>query len=127
MLTLNLLRQVILYLSLDEKEFKLKAYQIPKWGEMLKENELPIPKPTGTEVLIKIRASGICHPDIHIWDGYFDLGSGKRMTLEERGLKLPFTIEHGPVGEVVALGSEATGVDIGDRRIVYPLNRLWSL
>ncbi|MAG90196.1 MAG: hypothetical protein CML32_05655, partial [Rhodobacteraceae bacterium] len=23
---------------------------------------------------MKIRASGICHSDIHIWDGYFDLG-----------------------------------------------------
>ena len=98
----------------------MKAYQITKWGEMLEENEVPIPKPTGTEVLIKIRASGICHSDIHIWDGYFDLGSGKRITLEERGLKLPFTMGHEPVGEVVALGPEATGVGIGDRRIVYP-------
>ena len=98
----------------------MKAYQITKWGEMLEENEVPIPKPTGTEVLIKIRASGICHSDIHIWDGYFDLGSGKRITLEERGLKLPFTMGHEPVGEVVALGPEAKGVGIGDRRIVYP-------
>ena len=113
-------RQVILHLSLDEKEFKVKAYQITQWGKMLEENEVPIPKPTGTEVLIKIRASGICHSDIHIWDGYFDLGSGKRITLEERGLKLPFTMGHEPVGEVVALGPEATGVGIGDRRIVYP-------
>ena len=87
---------------------------------MLEENEAPIPKPTGTEVLIKIRASWICHSDIHICDGYFDLGSGKRITLEERGLKLPFTMGYEHVGEVVALGSEATGVDIGDRRIVYP-------
>ena len=94
MLTLNLQLQFILYLSLDEKEFKLKAYQITKWGEMLKENEVPIPHPTGTEVLIKIRASGIWHPDIHIWDGYLDPGSGKRIPLEERGLKLPFTMGH---------------------------------
>ena len=98
----------------------MKAYQITKWGEMLEENEVPIPKPTGTEVLIKIRASGICHSDIHIWDGYFDLGNGKRISLEDRGLKLPFTMGHEPVGEVVALGPDARDVDIGDRRIVYP-------
>ena len=40
--------------------------------------------------------------------------------MEERELKLPFTMGHEPVGEVVALGSEATGVDVNDRRIVYP-------
>ena len=72
----------------------MKAYQITNWGEKLKENEIPIPKPEGTEVLIKIRASGICHSDIHIWDGYFDLGNGKRISLEDRGLKLPFTMGH---------------------------------
>ena len=98
----------------------MKAYQITNWGEKLKENEIPIPKPEGTEVLIKIRASGICHSDIHIWDGYFDLGNGKRISLEDRGLKLPFTMGHEPVGEVVALGPDARDVDIGDRRIVYP-------
>ena len=99
----------------------MKAYQITQWGEMLEENEVPIPKPTGTEVLIKIRPSGICHSDINICDGYFDLGCGKWITLEERGLKLPFTMGYEHVGEVVAIGSEATGVDIGDRRIVYLL------
>ena len=98
----------------------MKAYQITQWGEMLEENEVPIPKSTGTGVLIKIRASGIRYSDIHIWDGYFDPGSGKRITLEDRELKLPFTMGHEPVGEVVALGLEATAVDIGDRSIVYP-------
>ena len=36
---------------------------------------------------------GIIH-DQAIWDGFFDLGGGKRITLEERGLGLPFTIGH---------------------------------
>jgi len=92
---------------LDEKRFKVKAYQITQWGEMLEEDKVPIPKSTGAGVLIKIRASGIRHSDTYIWDGYFDLGSWKRITLEDRELKLPFTMGHEPVGEVVALCSEA--------------------
>ena len=98
----------------------MKAYQITSWGQPLEELEVPIPKPTGSEVLIKITSCGVCHSDIHIWDGFFDLGGGKRITLEERGLGLPFTMGHEPVGEVVELGPDATGVAVGDKRIVYP-------
>ena len=98
----------------------MKAYQITSWGQPLEELEVSIPKPTGSEVLIKITSCGVCHSDIHIWDGFFDLGGGKRITLEERGLGLPFTMGHEPVGEVVELGPGATGVSVGDKRIVYP-------
>ena len=33
---------------------------------------------------------------------------------------MPFTLGHEPVGEVVELGPDATGVSVGDKRIVYP-------
>lgn len=105
----------------------MKAYQITKWGERLEECEVPIPEPKGTEVLIKITSCGVCHSDIHIWDGYFDLGGGRQITLEARGLGLPFTMGHEPVGEVAALGPEAKGVSVGDKRVVYSLDRLWYL
>ena len=98
----------------------MKAYQITSWGQPLEELEVPMPKPTGSEILIKITSCGVCHSDIHIWDGFFDLGGGKRITLEERGLGLPFTMGHEPVGEVVELGPDATGISVGDKRIVYP-------
>ena len=52
----------------------MKAYQITSWGQPLEECEVPIPEPTGSEVLIKITSCGVCHSDIHIWDGFFDLG-----------------------------------------------------
>ena len=35
-------------------------------------------KPAGTEVLLKVLAAGVCHSDLHLSDGYFDLGGGKR-------------------------------------------------
>ena len=34
--------------------------------------------PTGTEVLLKVLAAGVCHSDLHLSDGYFDLGGGKQ-------------------------------------------------
>jgi propanol-preferring alcohol dehydrogenase len=98
----------------------MKAYQIVKWGEPLEEREVPTPEPKGSEVLVRVTCSGVCHSDIHIWDGYFDLGGGNKITLEERGLSLPFTMGHETLGEVVAMGPDASGVAIGDMRIVYP-------
>ena len=82
----------------------MKAYQITQWGQPLEEREVEIPKPKGTEVLLKVTACGVCHSDIHIWDGFFDLGGGKKVPLEDRGLKLPFTLGKEPVGEVAGLG-----------------------
>ena len=77
-------------------------------------------KPTGTEVLLKVLAAGVCHSDLHLSDGYFDLGGGKKLSIIERGMKLPVTLGHENVGEVVALGPDARGVKIGDRRLVDP-------
>jgi D-arabinose 1-dehydrogenase-like Zn-dependent alcohol dehydrogenase len=82
--------------------------------------ERPTPKPAGTEILLKVIAAGVCHSDLHIWDGYYDLGGGKRLKLSDRGVKLPLTMGHENVGEVVAVGPDAVGVKIGDRRLVHP-------
>ena len=98
----------------------MKAYQIVNWGAPLEQREVPIPVPQGTEVLVKVLACGICHSDVHIWDGYFDLGGGRKLTLGDRGVALPFTMGHESLGEVVGLGPDVTGVEIGDRRVVYP-------
>ena len=61
-------------------------------------------------------AAGVCHSDLHIWDGYYELGGGKRLQLLERGIKLPLTMGHENVGEVVAVGPDAKGVKVGDVR-----------
>ena len=65
-------------------------------------------------------AAGVCHSDIHIWEGEYDLGGGKKLIVRDRGLTPPLTMGHEIVGEVVALGPEAEGVKIGDRRLVHP-------
>jgi len=82
----------------------MRMFQVCTCGQPLQLNEKPTPEPKGTEVLLKIQAAGVCHSDLHIWDGYYELGGGKRMQLLERGIKLPLTMGHENVGEVVAIG-----------------------
>lgn len=47
----------------------MKAMVLEKVGEPLILQDLPIPKPTQTQVLIKIAACSICRTDLHIIDG----------------------------------------------------------
>jgi D-arabinose 1-dehydrogenase-like Zn-dependent alcohol dehydrogenase len=98
----------------------MRSFQVCTCGQPLQCNEYPTPKPTGTEVLLKVLAAGVCHSDLHLADGYFELGGGKRMSLEDRGMKLPVTLGHENVGEVVAIGPQAEGAKIGDRKLAHP-------
>jgi len=98
----------------------MRMFQVCTCGEPLQLNETPTPKPQGSEVLLKMIAAGVCHSDLHLSDGYFDLGGGKKLSVIERGMKLPVTLGHENVGEVVAIGPDARGVKIGDRRLVDP-------
>ena len=98
----------------------MRMFQVCVCGQPLQCNEAPTPEPKGTEVLLKMLAAGVCHSDLHIADGYFDLGGGKQLRLEDRGMALPITLGHENVGEVVAMGPEAKGVKIGQRMLADP-------
>jgi D-arabinose 1-dehydrogenase-like Zn-dependent alcohol dehydrogenase len=98
----------------------MKSYDVCEYGAPLRLLERPTPKPTGTEVMLKVIAAGVCHSDLHIWGGQYDLGGGKVLKLADRGVKLPLTMGHENVGDVVAIGPDAKGEKIGDRRLVYP-------
>jgi D-arabinose 1-dehydrogenase-like Zn-dependent alcohol dehydrogenase len=98
----------------------MRSYQIEEWGKPLVYAERPTPTPQGREVLLRITAAGVCHSDIHIHDGFFDLGGGNRVELAKMGAKLPLTLGHEIVGVVEALGPEAKGVSVGDARIAFP-------
>src|SRR5262249_5567989 len=66
------------------------------------------------------------HSDLHIWEGGYDLGHGRKpLSLKDRGVSLPRTMGHETVGEVVAFGPEVKeadkgGLKIGDVALVYP-------
>src|SRR6476620_7071636 len=96
------------------------SYQIVEHGKPLQKVLTQTPKPQGTEVLVRITRSGVCHSDRHIWEGFFDLGGGKRFYVKERGCVPPFTLGHEPLGVVEALGPRARGVKRGQKRLVFP-------
>ena len=96
----------------------MKAYQVVENGKPLQENELETPVPSGKEVLIKTVACGVCHSDVHLHDGYFDLGGGVQLPVPLPGG--PLTMGHEIFGEVVAFGEEVSGINVGENYVAYP-------
>ena len=54
----------------------MKSYKVVEFGQPLQKVEAPNPQPKGTEVLLRITAAGVCHSDVHLWEGFFDMGGG---------------------------------------------------
>ncbi len=98
----------------------MKSYQITEWGGPLQLTEKPAPTPTGREVLLRITAAGICHSDLHIQDGFFDLGQGERVDFGKLGAQLPLTLGHEIAGVVEAVGPDAGDVTIGEAYVAFP-------
>lgn len=98
----------------------MKSYPIVAWGAPLEERVTPAPVPSGNEVLVRVERCGVCHSDVHIRDGSFDMGAGKLLRYSDLGVDLPFTMGHEIVGTVTALGSTASGIVPGARVVVYP-------
>ena len=98
----------------------MRSYTLMAPGKPFEVVDAPDPTPTGTEVLIRVTHAGVCHSDIHISDGYFDLGGGKKLDIVARGQKFPVTLGHEILGEVVAAGPDAGEVPIGETRLVHP-------
>jgi len=98
----------------------MKSFDVCQCGAPLQLREQPTPEPVGTEVLLRVIAAGVCHSDLHFWEGVYDLGGGKQLKLTDRGMTLPLTMGHETVGEVAALGPDAKEIDIGERRLVFP-------
>jgi D-arabinose 1-dehydrogenase-like Zn-dependent alcohol dehydrogenase len=96
------------------------SYDVIEWGKPLQPREHETPVPQGTEVLLKLKYCGVCHSDVHIRDGYFELGGGKRFHMTDRGMNPPITLGHEPYGTVISAGSGAGNVPIGEDRLVCP-------
>ena len=98
----------------------MKSAQIIKIKEKLSVVDLPDPKPRDTQVLIRIEASGVCHSDIHLWEGGYEGAAGTFLKVEDRGVKFPITPGHEISGKIEAIGESVSGFSVGDRVIVYP-------
>lgn len=83
----------------------MKAAVLTSPGQFAIE-ERPIPKPGRGEALIKITRVGICGTDLHIFNGHY------------AAEHLPMVPGHEFTGTIYALGSEVTGLVIGDKAVV---------
>jgi propanol-preferring alcohol dehydrogenase len=70
---------------------------------VLERATVAVPQPAATEVLLEVRACGVCRTDLHVLDG------------ELPDLRYPVTPGHEIVGRVVAVGSEVTSMSVGER------------
>ncbi|MEL6997396.1 MAG: alcohol dehydrogenase [Pseudomonadota bacterium] len=96
------------------------SYDLVEFDKPLQERQRPMPVPEGTEVLVRVRRSGVCHSDLHIQEGFFDLGEEGKLDMAERGMKLPQALGHEFLGEVVAAGPDAEDAPIGKTMMVHP-------
>ncbi len=98
---------------------QLRRQSLVKFDAPLCETIVDTPKPQGKEVLVRVDRCGLCHSDLHIQDGYADLGGGRRLDTT-RGMVLPFTMGHEIAGIVDEVGPDADKSLIGTKKAVFP-------
>ena len=99
---------------------RYQCYCLTEHHQPLVQREQEAPQPAGDQVLVRTLGAGVCHSDIHIWEGEYDLGGGKKMVLKDRGVSLPVVMGHEIAGEVAAIGPDVSDLKIGDKVLVYP-------
>ena len=85
----------------------MKSVRMVEAGKLLELQEIPIPKIGEKDVLIHVRAAGICHSDAHYRAGRSTMGT------------LPITLGHEVAGIVEEIGSQVTNVKVGDRACLH--------
>ncbi|TGK05252.1 alcohol dehydrogenase [Leptospira langatensis] len=98
----------------------MKSARLIEFGSPLELEEKRDPSPKGTEILLEVLACGVCHSDLHLRDGYYQMGKGEKLWVKDRGVRLPLTPGHEVVGRVLQVGPEAGKVPLGAVKLVYP-------
>ena len=98
----------------------MKSARIIGPNEPLEVVDMENPQPQDNQVLVKVKAVGVCHSDLHLWEGGYDLGDGQFMKVTDRGVKYPVTPGHEIVGTVEEMGSNVQNFSKGDEVLVYP-------
>jgi propanol-preferring alcohol dehydrogenase len=81
----------------------MRAMVIDRPGALLRLEERPIPPPGPGQVLIRVRACGICRTDLHVLDG------------ELPQARYPVIPGHEIVGEIATLAQGVAGFSVGER------------
>lgn len=87
----------------------MKAVRLAKIGEPVEMQNVPRPPVGAQDVLVQIRAAGICHSDVHYRAGASPVGA------------LPQTLGHEIAGVIEEMGSQVTGLSTGDRVCLHYL------
>ena len=98
----------------------MKAARIVKPKESLEIQELETPKPKGSQVLVKVHSSGVCHSDIHLWEGGYEGPHGLFLKTTDRGVKYPLTPGHEIAGTIDSLGEQVDGFSKNENVLVFP-------
>ena len=96
------------------------AYAFSDFGGPIEAVERERPEPQGAEALVAVSHCGVCHTDVHVHQGYYDIGGGDRMLYRDRGVVPPVVMGHEVLGIVEAVGPDADPSLVGARRLVYP-------
>jgi 2-desacetyl-2-hydroxyethyl bacteriochlorophyllide A dehydrogenase len=80
----------------------MKALRLTGIGEPLRLRQIPEPRAGDREVVVQVRAAGICHSDAHYRAGSSPAGP------------LPLTLGHEVAGEILQTGAAVSGLKVGD-------------
>lgn len=83
----------------------MRAAVLTDHGRPLQVMDVPRPKPGPGKILIRLEASGVCHTDVHVWQG----------SVRPARAPEPFILGHEGVGEVAALGEGVRDWRVGER------------
>ncbi len=87
----------------------MRAVRLVEIGSPLQETVIPVPKVGDGDVLVRVKAAGICHSDVHYWEGISPVGA------------LPHTLGHEIAGVVEEVGSNVTTHAVGQRVCLHYL------
>ncbi len=85
----------------------MKAAILKEYSRPLVLEEVPRPRPRQNELLIRVRACGVCGTDVKTQDG------------KKTGIKLPLIMGHEIAGEVAEVGPGVEGIRAGDRGVIH--------
>src|SRR5438105_14084821 len=82
----------------------MKSARIVQTKEPLQITDLSTPIPRNDQVLVSVESAGVCHSDLHLWEGGYAGPQGVFMKVEDRGVKFPLTPGHEIAGIVKEIG-----------------------
>jgi D-arabinose 1-dehydrogenase-like Zn-dependent alcohol dehydrogenase len=89
------------------KEIAMKAMVLREYEKPIVPEDRSLRDPVGSEVLLRVRAAGVCGTDLKLFRG------------KNPRLKLPLVLGHEFAGEVAAIGPEVRQRKVGERAVVY--------